>query len=166
MRDLFAEQYYKGKYIYIDFEKDSDARNFINGNGENENATVDPTKIIEYFYLREGKKIDENTLLLFNEIQEALPIIASLKYFREDYPRIPVIATGSIVRIKLRREQTVAKQHKKGGIFIQSGQPTRSIFSRSLLKSFCLTQMSPFTQKSKTPTKKEKRLSPACTILR
>lgn len=38
------------------------------------------------------------------EIQECPNIISSLKYFCQDFREIPVIATGSMVRIKLQRE--------------------------------------------------------------
>lgn len=48
-------------------------------------------------------KIDENTLLIFDEIQECLGIITSLKYFCQDFRKQPVIATGSMVRIRLNR---------------------------------------------------------------
>lgn len=51
-----------------------------------------------------GKQIDENTLLIFDEVQECPNIISSLKYFCQDFREIPVIATGSMVRIKLQRE--------------------------------------------------------------
>ncbi|MGN1162032.1 MAG: ATP-binding protein, partial [Candidatus Fimenecus sp.] len=63
----------------------------------------------EYISLRKGKQINEKTLLIFDEIQECPNIISSLKYFCQDYREIPVIATGSMVRIKLQRET-----HKRG----------------------------------------------------
>lgn len=43
--------------------------------------------------------------MIFDEVQECLNIISSLKYFCQDFREIPVIATGSMVRIKLQREQ-------------------------------------------------------------
>lgn len=42
---------------------------------------IDPKEIIDYLSLRENKVIDENTLIIFDEIQECLPLITSLKYF-------------------------------------------------------------------------------------
>ena len=59
--------------------------------------------------MRKGKQINEKTLLIFDEVQECPNIISSLKYFCQDYREIPVIATGSMVRIKLQRET-----HKRG----------------------------------------------------
>lgn len=106
IKDIFAERYYKNKYIYIDFKKDFNARSFVNGDKkEKRPPVVDAKQIVEYFSLRENKKIDEHTLLIFDEIQEALPIITSLKYFKQDLPMIPVIASGSMVRIKIKRTQ-------------------------------------------------------------
>ena len=95
--ELFAKKYYKNSYIYVDFKKEDEIRNFCA-------ETANAEKIIEYISLRKGKPISERTLLIFDEIQECPNIISSLKYFCQDFREIPVIATGSMVRIKLRRE--------------------------------------------------------------
>ena len=88
IKEIFAERYYKDSYIYIDFKKDNDVRDYINGNGKNNGPITDAKKIIEYLSLREKRIIDKNVLLIFDEIQEALPIITSLKYFKP-YPKVP-----------------------------------------------------------------------------
>lgn len=121
IKNIFAERYYKGNYIYIDFKKDEEARSFINGNGTSTSAIVDAKKIIEYFSLRENRTIDKNTLLIFDEVQEALPIITSLKYFKQDFKEIPVIVSGSMVRIKIKREHNIGMQHKSEGFFFPVG---------------------------------------------
>ncbi len=97
VKDMFAEQYYPDSYIYIDFKKEDDINSFCLKN-------TDPAKIIEFISLAKGKKVDANTLLIFDEIQECPNIISALKYFCQDFREIPVIATGSMVRIKLTRE--------------------------------------------------------------
>ena len=99
---LFAETYYKNSFIYVDFKKEDEIRSFCS-------ESADAKKIIEYISLRKGRKINEKTLLIFDEIQECPNIISSLKYFCQDFREIPVIATGSMVRIKLQRET------RKGG---------------------------------------------------
>ena len=66
-------------------------------------------KIIEYISLRKRKQINENTLLIFDEVQECPNIISSLKCFCQELREISVIATGSMTRVKLQREI-----HKKG----------------------------------------------------
>jgi len=102
IKELFAKKYYKNNYIYIDCKIEDEIREFCSG-------TANAEKIIEYISLRKGKQINENTLLIFDEVQECPNIISALKYFCQDLRDIPVIATGSMVRIKLQRET-----HKRG----------------------------------------------------
>ncbi|MBQ6708992.1 MAG: ATP-binding protein [Clostridia bacterium] len=97
IKDIFAKTYYKNNYIYVDCKIEDEIREFCY-------ATANAEKIIEYISLLKGKQINENTLLIFDEVQECPNIISSLKYFCQDFREIPVIATGSMVRIKLQRE--------------------------------------------------------------
>ena len=97
IQELFAKQYYKDSYIYIDCKIEDEIREFCS-------KTANAEKIIQYISLRKGKPINEKTLLIFDEIQECPNIISALKYFCQDFNEIPVIATGSMVRIKLLRE--------------------------------------------------------------
>ncbi|MCQ2743029.1 MAG: AAA family ATPase [Bacilli bacterium] len=121
IRDIFAKRFYKDNYIYVDFRQDDDMRKFVCGDGAGNKGTSDANKIIEYLSLRENRIIDKNTLLIFDEIQEALPAITSLKYFKQDFPEIPVIASGSMIRIKMRREQRLANQKVKEPFFFPVG---------------------------------------------
>jgi len=102
VKQLFAERYYKNKYLYIDCKKEDEIRDFCS-------QTANAEKIIEYISLRKGTQINENTLLIFDEVQECPNVISALKYFCQDFSAIPVIATGSMVRVKLQRET-----HKRG----------------------------------------------------
>lgn len=102
IKDIFAKTYYEKNYIYIDCKIEDEIREFCS-------QTANAEKIIEYISLRKAKMINENTLLIFDEVQECPNIISSLKYFCQDFREIPVIATGSMVRIKLQRET-----HKRG----------------------------------------------------
>lgn len=95
--ELFAKKYYKNNYLYIDCKAEDEIRAFCS-------ETANAQKIIEYISLLKGKQINENTLLIFDEVQECPNIISALKYFCQDFREIPVIATGSMVRIKLQRE--------------------------------------------------------------
>lgn len=99
VKDIFAEEYYSNSYIYIDFKIEDEICDFCD-------HTANAEKIIEYISLYKGKDINKNTLLIFDEIQECPNIISSLKYFCQDFREIPVIATGSMVRIRLQRELT------------------------------------------------------------
>lgn len=98
----FREKYYPNRYVYVDCKKEDEIRAFCSG-------TANAEKIIEYISLRKGQQLNEQTLLIFDEVQECPNILSSLKYFCQDYREIPVIATGSMVRIKLQRET-----HKRG----------------------------------------------------
>lgn len=102
VQEIFAKNFYKDNYIYVDCKKEDEIREFCS-------KTANAERIIEYISLRKGKQITQNTLLIFDEVQECPNIISSLKYFCQDYREIPVIATGSMVRIKLQRET-----HKRG----------------------------------------------------
>jgi len=102
IRDIFAETYYKDSYIYIDCKIEDEIRSFCE-------KTANAGKIIEYISLFKGRQITENTLLIFDEVQECPNIISSLKYFYQDFRQIPVIVTGSMVRIKIQRQT-----HKRG----------------------------------------------------
>lgn len=113
IRDIFAERYYKNSFIYLSLKFEDDIRDFINGEGPYSSPTSSAGKILEHITLRLNRKIDAKTLLIFDEIQEALPAITSLKDFKENHPDIPVIASGSLLRIKIRRE----KKGKAGFFF-------------------------------------------------
>lgn len=82
------------KLIYIDFRSDVEARKFVKN-------YPSPQKIVEYLSLRFNCQIDEKTLLFFDEIQEAIQILTAAKYFAQDYSSIPLIMTGSLVRVRL-----------------------------------------------------------------
>ena len=102
IKELFAKEYYPNKYIYIDCLKDDAFTNYCF-----QHSNVDD--IITYPELSNNMIIDKNTLLIFDEIQECLPLITMLKYFCQDYREILVIATGSMVRVKIKRDA-----HKPG----------------------------------------------------
>lgn len=98
IRDQFAKEYFPDRYVYVDFALDRDIREFCM-------STVDPGKIIQFISAVRGVAIRSDTLLIFDEIQECPAIITALKYFCQDYREYPVIATGSMVRIKLKRRK-------------------------------------------------------------
>ena len=96
VREMFAKDYFPNNSIYIDFRSENIIRDFCS-------TTVNASEIMNFISVAKNKPINSSTLLIFDEIQECPSIITSLKYFHQDYPQIPVIATGSMVRIKLKR---------------------------------------------------------------
>jgi len=61
------------------------------------------TEIERYYDVR---IVGGETLLIFDEIQEAHNGIASLKYFCEDMPELHVVAAGSLLGISLRSDES------------------------------------------------------------
>ena len=115
VKDIFADTYYKDNYIYVDCKKDDEVREFCS-------KTANAEKIIEYLSLLKGKQINENTLLIFDEVQECPNVVSSLKYFCQDFRQIPVIATGSMVRIKIQRETHKRGTANNGGFLFPVGK--------------------------------------------
>ncbi|HJJ28770.1 MAG TPA: AAA family ATPase [Methanocorpusculum sp.] len=97
IKDLFAKQHFGENYIYIDCRTEYRFTEFCE-------THLNVHEIIEYLSLETGKKIDSSTLLIFDEAQECLPVITLMKYFNQDAKEIPVIVTGSMVRITIQRE--------------------------------------------------------------
>jgi len=102
LRDQFAETNYPNHYVYIDFRLEKRLREFCA-------ETVDPVEIIRFISVEKNIRITQDTLILFDEIQECPSIITALKYFCQNAREYPVIATGSMVRIQLWR-----LSHKRG----------------------------------------------------
>lgn len=94
-RDIFAAKYFD-KVVYIDFVTENEIRRFIRSH-------VNAAEIIRYISIQKNITIDEHTLLIFDEIQECMQVITALKYFCQEFRQIPVIATGSMVRIRLKQ---------------------------------------------------------------
>lgn len=103
IKDLFAENFFNNRYIYVDLKKDDEFRKHFS-------SICNADEIIDYLESRENIKIDENILLIFDEIQECQSILTSLKYFNQDHKNLNVIVTGSMVRIKLKRKN---KENKR-----------------------------------------------------
>ena len=103
IKDIFAEKYYKNKYLRIDC---SDDEEFVNYVYKNNNLK----KVIDFITVNYNFTLDKDHLLIIDEAQECLPIIKMMKHFCEQRRDIPLIVTGSLVRIKIQRET-----RKRGG---------------------------------------------------
>ena len=65
-------------------------------------ADLDAERLIMGLELYAGRKIDpENTLLIFDEVQEVPRALASLKYFYENAPHYHIVCAGSLLGIAL-----------------------------------------------------------------
>ncbi|GHT14375.1 ATPase [Bacteroidia bacterium] len=67
--------------------------------------TKDPRRLIAYIAAVKGIKISpEDTLLIFDEIQECNDALNSLKYFCEQMPEQAIVCAGSLLGVALKRE--------------------------------------------------------------
>lgn len=65
-------------------------------------SDLDTTRLIMGLELYIGHKIDsQNTLIIFDEIQEVPRALTSLKYFYEDAPQYHIVCAGSLLGIAL-----------------------------------------------------------------
>ena len=102
VEELFAKVYFKNRYLKIDCSDDKEFVDFV----FSKNNLKD---VLDYIEIRYDFKADKNHLLFFDEVQECLPLVKMLKHFCEQRRDIPVIVSGSLVRIKIFRES-----HKRG----------------------------------------------------
>ncbi len=78
-------------YVTLNFEKNPDAKQFFTGE-------INIPLILEKLSLYSGKTITPGqTLLFLDEIQECPQALTALRYFKEDYPQLHVIAAGSLL---------------------------------------------------------------------
>ena len=94
LRNQFARKF--RNHVFIDFLKDEESRRFFSG-------TCDPQKYLEYIEARFDRKISNRCPLIMDEVQECPEAVVSLKYFCEDHRDLPVIASGSLVRLAINR---------------------------------------------------------------
>ena len=90
----FGKQEYK-HVVYVNFEKMKVVRNLFE-------ADFDMQRILASLSILARTEINpEDTLIVFDEIQEAVGGLTALKYFCEDAPQYHVIAAGSLLGMNL-----------------------------------------------------------------
>ena len=90
----FGEQAYADT-VYINFDSNSRMADLFS-------ADLDTDRLIMGLELYAGHKINpENTLLIFDEVQEVPRALASLKYFYENAPQYHIVCAGSLLGIAL-----------------------------------------------------------------
>jgi len=87
-------------FIYLNFEQDKTLRSFFEGQ-------LKPLQILEDIGLYLGIKIEsKNSLIFFDEIQEAPNAITALKYFYEKNPEFHIIAAGSLLGVSVGKDHS------------------------------------------------------------
>lgn len=94
----FAKEAYK-KSAYVNLEDDERLRALFEHD-------FDISRIITGIQWSTGTTIDEDTLIILDEIQEAPRGITSLKYFAEKAPQYHVMAAGSLLGIAMHRNDS------------------------------------------------------------
>ncbi len=90
----FGKQAYADT-IYINFDSNSRMAELFA-------SDLDTERLIMGLELYAGRKIDsDNTLLIFDEVQEVPRALSSLKYFYENAPQYHIICAGSLLGIAL-----------------------------------------------------------------
>lgn len=81
--------------IYINFDNNERMKQVFS-------IDMDVDRIVNALQIEAGKKIQpENTLLIFDEIQEVPKALTALKYFYEDAPEYHIVAAGSLLGVAL-----------------------------------------------------------------
>lgn len=81
--------------VYINFDSNSRMAELFA-------SDLDTDRLIMGLELYAGRKINpENTLLIFDEVQEVPRALASLKYFNENAPQYHIVCAGSLLGIAL-----------------------------------------------------------------
>lgn len=94
----FGKEAYK-KCAYVNFEDNDDLRGLFEHD-------FDIQRIIANLQWTTGVTIDEDTLIILDEIQEAPRGITALKYFQEKAPQYHVVAAGSLLGIAMHKNDS------------------------------------------------------------
>ncbi|MBU0764755.1 MAG: ATP-binding protein [Bacteroidetes bacterium] len=93
MKEFGSREY--EQTVYINFEKNKRMSSLFD-------EDFDVKRILMGLQIEYGITISaDNTLILFDEIQEAPAVLTSLKYFCEDAPEYHIIAAGSLLGVAL-----------------------------------------------------------------
>ncbi len=93
MKEFGKNEY--ASVVYINFDNNERMKALFEGGLEVE-------RLVTGLELYAGHKIDpDNTLLIFDEVQEAPKALSSLKYFNEDAPQYQIVCAGSLLGVAL-----------------------------------------------------------------
>lgn len=95
----FGKKYFDDT-AYFNFERQEELGQFFR-------TTRDPRRIIDNLSLVHGRAIQpQNTLIIFDEIQESGEALNSLKYFCEEAPEYAVACAGSLLGVALGHDKS------------------------------------------------------------
>jgi hypothetical protein len=85
--------------LYVNFEENPRVKDIFE-------QDFDIPRILAALSLLFHTSIDEHTLLIFDEIQEAPKGVTALKYFYENAPQYPIVAAGSLLGMAMHRRDS------------------------------------------------------------
>ena len=97
----FARDHY-GSYVVFNFQESPGLHRIFDGD-------LNPRTLLKELSAYSQETITDETLIIFDEIQECGRAVTSLKYFAEEMPEQPVITTGSLLGL------TVGPRNPGGG---------------------------------------------------
>lgn len=97
----FAKEAY-AQYAYINFEDNEIVKQVFQ-------KDFDIERILLALQLATNVVIDTNTLIIFDELQEAPRGLTALKYFQEKAPQYHIIAAGSLLGIAMHENRISPK---------------------------------------------------------
>ena len=89
----FGKHYYE-KYVYVNFEDNPQMDRMFS-------LDLNPKRLIEGLSTYAGVSIDQDTLIIFDEVQAVPKALTSLKYFNENAPQYQILTAGSLLGIAL-----------------------------------------------------------------
>jgi len=89
----FGRRHYE-KHAYINFEDNPQMERLFS-------LSLKPDRLVEGLSAYSGVPIDENTLIIFDEVQAVPRALTSLKYFNENAPQYHIVAAGSLLGVAL-----------------------------------------------------------------
>ncbi|MBU1195784.1 MAG: ATP-binding protein [Proteobacteria bacterium] len=93
LQEFGAKEY--DSVAYYNFEEDPDLKDIFTGR-------MSPDKIIDQLSIYQESRITpDNTLIIFDEVQNSPQTLTSLKYFCENAPEYHIAAAGSLLGVKV-----------------------------------------------------------------
>lgn len=90
----FGQQYFE-KTAYVNFDNNARMKQVFEGD-------LDIERLVLSISAETGVSIEaENTLIIFDEVQEVPKALTSLKYFYENAPQYAIVAAGSLLGVAL-----------------------------------------------------------------
>ena len=103
VEELFAKRYFGDRYLKLDLSDEDDFVEYAENNSNLE-------KVLDYIELHYHFVPDKEHLLFFDEAQECPSIVKMIKQFCEKRRDIPLIVSGSLVRLRIHRDSKKANK--------------------------------------------------------